>query len=140
MKKLLLIITLFSNTAYGLTEKELTDVLTAIRIVESNNNPRTVGDNGNAIGVYQIWRSYHQDAVEFSNISGDYSDCFNPSYSDTIVRAYMRRYATERRLGRQVSQEDIARIHNGGPNGYRKSSTVKYWEKVKKELNADRNS
>ena len=56
-------------------------------------------------------------------------------YADRIVRAYMKRYATERRLGRKVTQEDIARIHNGGPNGYKKESTEKYWSKVKKILN-----
>ena len=27
----------------------------------------------------------------------------------------MCRYATEERLGRNATQEDVARIHNGGP-------------------------
>tara|TARA_Y100000004_G_scaffold191628_1_gene250752 strand:- start:730 stop:1284 length:555 start_codon:yes stop_codon:yes gene_type:complete len=121
--------------AHALTEEELTEVLSAIRVVESNNNPNAVGDNGNAIGVYQIWKSYWKDATERSGIKGTYKDCYNPQYADKIVRAYMKRYATERRLGRAVTQEDIARIHNGGPNGYKKSATDKYWEKVRKELN-----
>ena len=30
--------------------------------------------------------------------------------------------------------QDIARIHNGGPNGYRKDSTLGYWKKVKIQL------
>ena len=47
-----------TTSAHALTEKELTDVLAAIRVVESNNNPNAVGDSGNAIGVYQIWKSY----------------------------------------------------------------------------------
>jgi len=34
-----------------------------------------------------------------------------------------------------VTFEDIARIHNGGPNGHRKEITKRYWEKVKKILN-----
>jgi hypothetical protein len=46
--------------------------------------------------------------------------------------AYMDRYATAERLGHEPTIEDIARIHNGGPDGYKKSSTDKYWEKVKK--------
>ena len=123
------------NSAWALSEKELNDVLAAIRTVESNNSPDAVGDSGNAIGVYQIWRSYHRDALEFSTIGGTYSDCFNPDYADRVVRAYMKRYATEKRLGREVTQEDIARIHNGGPNGHKKKATLKYWEKVKKLLN-----
>jgi hypothetical protein len=28
----------------------------------------------------------------------------------------------------------VARIHNGGPNGYKISGTVGYWGKVSKEL------
>ena len=46
----------------------------------------------------------------------------------------MDRYATEKRLGRPVTIEDIARIHNGGPNGYKKQATDVYWLKVKAQL------
>ena len=136
MTKIFAIVTLlFTSSAFGLTDKELTDVLTAIRIVESNNNPDAVGDSGNAIGVYQIWKVYHQDATEFSGIGGNYRDCFDSVYADKVVRAYMARYATKKRLGRPVTMEDVARIHNGGPNGYKKKATLKYWEKVQRELN-----
>ena len=137
----LLLLALFSTpSAHALTEKEMNDVLAAIRIVESNNNPNAVGDSGNAIGVYQIWRVYHQDAVEFSEIGGEYRDCFDPDYADKVVRAYMKRYATEKRLGREVTQRDIAVMHNGGPRavwakGKKKENLDRYWAKVKRELN-----
>jgi len=112
------------------------DLLEAIREVESNNNPDAVGDNGNAIGVYQIWEIYWKDAVEFDpSIGGEYKDCFNPEYAEKIVLAYWNRYGTIRRLGRTPTNEDLARIHNGGPNGYKKTATDKYWKKVKKKLN-----
>ena len=126
----------FVSSSFGISEKELTRVLQAIRIVESNNIPSAVGDGGNAIGVYQIWESYWKDATEFSNLGGKYRDCFVPEYADRIVRCYMKRYATPRRLGREATMQDIARIHNGGPNGYKKQATIKYWEKVEKILNA----
>lgn len=126
---------IFCNTAMAVTDKELNDVLTAIRTVESSNNPSAVGDNGNAIGVYQIWESYWKDARQTGGFSGVYRDCFDPNYADGVVRAYMKRYATEKRLKREVTQEDIARIHNGGPNGHKKKATLKYWAKVKKLLN-----
>jgi len=32
------------------------------------------------------------------------------------------------------TNEKIARNWNGGPNGYKKNSTLKYWQKVKKQL------
>ena len=118
-----------------LTEKEMTDVLAAIRIVESNDDPNAVGDGGDSIGCYQIQKCYWLDAKEFSDLDGTYLDCYNRGYADRTVRCYMDRYATERRLGREVTQEDVARIHNGGPNGYKKECTKKYWSKVKKILN-----
>ena len=137
MKYVMIVMLMLTLTdrATAVTDKEMDRVLAAIRIVESNNNPDAVGDSGNAIGVYQIWTSYWKDATERSGIGGVYLDCYKPDYADRIVRAYMARYANARRLGRPVTIEDIARIHNGGPNGYKKKATLKYWEKVKKELN-----
>jgi hypothetical protein len=117
-----------------------TDFLDAVCKVESNCNPSAIGDNGNAIGAYQIWKSYWQDAVEHDpSIGGVYKDCLNKAYSEKIVRAYMDRYATERRLGRPVTDEDRARMHNGGPRavwatGKKKRNLDIYWGKVKREL------
>lgn len=85
-----------------------------------------------AIGPYQIWKIYWKDALEFDpTIGGKYEDCFDRQYSERVVIAYMKRYATEKRLGRTPRYEDMARIHNGGPNGHKKSATDKYWNKVK---------
>ena len=114
----------------GISLGDWNDLLEAIRIVESNNNPDAVGDNGNAIGVYQIWEDYHTDACMAGNIGGDYLDCYDPVYATSVVVEYMKRYAIERRIGK-VTPEKIARIHNGGPNGYKWIATDKYWAKVK---------
>ena len=114
----------------GITYEDWNDLLKAIRIVESNNNPDAVGDNGNAIGIYQIWKNYHTDACMAGNISGDYLDCYDPVYAENVVVEYMKRYATKRRLG-TVTPEKVARIHNGGPNGWKIGATDKYWAKVK---------
>jgi len=109
--------------------------LDAIRIVESGGNDNAVGDGGNAIGPYQIWKNYWKDAVEHEpSIGGKYEDCFDQKYAEKIVNAYMDRYAIPRRLGHEPTFEDIARIHNGGPNGHKKKATIPYWEKVQKEL------
>ena len=43
----------------------------------------------------------------------------------------MCRFATEARLGRPPTNEDIARIHNGGPNGFSNPNTVPYWDSVR---------
>lgn len=102
----------------------------AIEQVESRGNAKAVGDNGRAIGPFQIWRSYWQDAVEHDkNIGGRYDDCFDKEYSKRIVLAYWDRYAPK-----NATDEQLARIHNGGPKGNLNRKTLKYWAKVKKEL------
>ena len=106
------------------------DLLTAIRQVESNGNDNAVGDNGKAIGPYQIWYSYWKDAVEYDKtLGGCYEDCYKPEYARRVVIAYLSRYAPK-----NATAQDLARIHNGGPKGYKNSKTIKYWNKVKKEL------
>jgi hypothetical protein len=54
----------------------------------------------------------------------------NTEESYLVFVAYMERYATPKRLGREVTVEDIARIHNGGPNGWKKGVTEGYGERV----------
>lgn len=111
------------------------NLLAAICQVESNCDPDAVGDGGKAIGPYQIWKVYWLDALEYDpSIGGSYRDCLNKEYAEKVVRAYWARYANERRLGRPVTDEDRARIHNGGPNGYKKTATEKYWKKVQDVL------
>lgn len=97
-----------------------------------------VGDGGTSFGPYQISRAYYNDAVEYNPHLQDGGRGFQNvmgwgsyAYSEMVIQAYMDRYATERRLGHPATDEDIARIHNGGPNGYRKPSTVKYWRKIR---------
>lgn len=107
--------------------------LDSLAFVESGGNPRAVGDGGKAIGLFQIWKIYVDDV---NRILGkpvfDYVDRLDSDKSRAMVRIYLKHYASEKRLGRPVTFEDMARIHNGGPDGWRKESTKKYWRKVKR--------
>jgi hypothetical protein len=109
-------------------------LLAALIAVESSGDPNAIGDNGLAYGCLQLHAAYVQDAAQFAGENWTHEDAFNPETAKQIVRAYMARYAIERRLGRSPTYEDIARIHNGGPNGFKKAATDGYWLKVKKEL------
>ena len=123
------------------------ETLDAIRVVETGGEPDegrgAIGDNGNALGSYQIWRPYWTDAVERNpslKVGGFERVLKDKAHSEKIVRAYMARDNKEalRRLeGGRGSMADVlrtARIHNGGPKGYRKDATLKYAEKVRKVL------
>jgi len=115
----------------------MTPLHKAIHQVESSGRTGSgiVGDGGNAIGPLQIWKACWTDAVQYDpSIGGTYQDCNDLEYSCKIFDAYVARYATERRLKRVPTDEDRARIWNGGPNGYKKKATIKYWKKVKEQL------
>ena len=119
--------------------------LDAIRQVETGGEPNdgigAVGDNGNAIGPYQIWKVYHTDAAERDSTLTDYRRCLlSKEYSERVVRAYMYRYARaallrlEAGTGTLADVERISRIHNGGPRGASKDSTLAYWRKVRRQV------
>ncbi|KAJ8037319.1 Lysozyme 1 [Holothuria leucospilota] len=93
-------------------------------------------------GPYQIKQAYWQDArLKGGTLGGDWKTCAASfDCSERAVQGYMARYATATRLGHQPTCEDFARIHNGGPNGYKKSATDGYWSKVKKCLDTTHRS
>ncbi len=86
------------------------------------------GDGGRALGPLQIHHVYWKDA----KVKGKYSDCSDLAYSITVAKAYMKRYAPK--AYRDNNYEVLARIHNGGPSGHKKLATIKYWNKVRKEM------
>lgn len=88
------------------------------------------GDDGNAIGPFQIWHHYWLDATQHDkSIGGTYQDCRRRDYSEKIVAAYMDRYCKY-----VANVEEMARIHNAGPKGYEKRKNSKYWVSFKKHM------
>ena len=106
-------------------------LILALITVESSGNNDAVGDDGLAYGCLQLHAAYVADAAEFAGTDWVHEDAFDRDTAILIVTAYMARYATKERLGHEPTASDIARIHNGGPNGYKKSATDKYLAKVK---------
>ena len=82
----------------------------------------------------QIWKSVVDDVNKYSKVKYTYADRYDKVKSYEMFKLYIGHYATEKRLGRKPTNEDMARIWNGGPNGYKKTSTIKYWNKVKKYI------
>jgi len=123
----------FASTAYANKVSNIENLHKAILKQEGWRGK--AGDGGKALGPYQIWHDYWTDATEFDkSIGGEYEDVNDLQYARKIFDAYMRKYANSKRLGRTPTWEDIARIHNGGPGGYKKEATIKYWNGVKRYL------
>ncbi len=112
---------------------DLETLLDAIAQVESGNRPNAIGDKGRAIGAYQIHRAYWKDGTRILRVKWSYAEAFDPKKARRVTRAYLRHY------GKGRSLIEMARIHNGGPRGYRKRATLGYGRKVLSILSRKRN-
>ena len=114
----------------GLTD--LTKYEDATWLVESSRKEGLIwGDQGRSLGPLQISKACWQDALEFDpSIGGTYLDCQHLDYSIKIMRAYLARYCTERRLGRKPTDFDRARIWVGGPRGPWRESSIPYAKRI----------
>lgn len=120
------------------------DLLDAISWVESKDNSNAIGACG-GVGIFQIRKIFVDDVNRIDKekckndkyrilLPWEYSSRKNPVSSRWIVRTYLLHYATEERLGKNPTAQDMARIFNGGPNGWKLDCTKPYWEKVKARL------
>lgn len=114
-----------STFAQTLPEK----FFTAIHTVETSRRLGPIlGDGGRALGPYQIHHAYWQDA----NVPGTYAQVADERYARRVVTAYLTRYG--RAAVAHGDLETLARIHNGGPLGHRRASTLPYWNRVRRHL------
>jgi len=108
----------------------LAPLYVAIAQVESDRG--ATSDN-----VYQIREIYVADV---NRIMGSerfaYSDVFSPIRSESMMLIYWSYYGVRYRdiTGRNPTYEALARMHNGGPDGWRKDSTLAYWKRVEAAL------
>ena len=127
------------------------NLLNAIEFVESGGDANAVGDNGKAVGAYQIHKIYvddvnrilqedhlykHEISPEISPVF-TYGDRLDKAKSRQMTRIYLRHYGKSSYHygnGDMYYYGVVARIHNGGPKGHLKESTKPYWQKVKARM------
>jgi len=111
----------------------LIDVLEEI---ESNKQANAIGDNGNAKGILQIWDVVVKDVNRVYKTKYVHDDAFNPTKARDIAEKYLSFWGKRYQINNKKAPtyEVLARIWNGGPKGYKKSATDKYWKKVKNVL------
>ena len=126
---------IFQSVAFASVSPKLIDALIT---VESNSDDDAIGDlhlKNKAYGCLQIRQPCVDDVNLRHGTSSKAEDCLgNRELSVWICEKYLEIYATKSRLGREPTDEDRARIWNGGPNGWKKETTEAYWAKVKKVL------
>ena len=117
----------------------MTAILIPILIqIESGGWDGAIGDQNKkhkAYGPLQIRQPVCDDYNLMHGTKIRARDCLdNWRLSKKICRWYLGHYATEKRLGRRPTFEDLARVWNGGPDGWKRETTKPYWAKVAKEL------
>ena len=114
-----------SRRNYGTKE----DLFRAMAAVESSNNPKAVNAKETALGIYQIRPMYFLD----SGIKGSHTQVYEPTVARKVCEKYFMRYEPKAFANNDI--ETLARLHNAGPNWRKnKSSTDKYWNKIKNNL------
>lgn len=108
------------------------DLLDAIEWVESRDDPWAVGKDGE-LGAYQLRKIYVDDvnriaAMNRLAVRMSYADRYDKDISRAATNLYLSYYGG--------TFEEMARKHNGGPNGHNKECTKVYWEKVKARMSA----
>lgn len=117
----------------------------AIAQVESDNGKTSTN-------VYQISSVYLKDVNRIVAESFKVDGCtVHPAYfypnevesrsaSELMMKLYWEYYGYRyfKETGKLPTYEVLARIHNGGPNGWKKPSTVKYWQKVKAAMSEEK--
>lgn len=109
-------------------------LIAALIVVESQGNDQAVGADRKSYGPLQITDVCREDVNRIARTNYTREDCFDRDKSIEMFHVYIAHYCTRARLGRDPRWEDVARIWNGGPDGWKESATLAYWEKVRKEL------
>lgn len=142
MRVLILVLTIFTMSAYAIdfgaapaSDADWTAFLDAVASVESGGKTDVsiVDVNGQqSVGCLQIQQPYLTD----SRLNYTLDDMKDKTKAYEVAKAYLQRYAKnyKRVTGKDATFEVLARIHNGGPTGWSKSSTVAYANKVKAKL------
>jgi len=115
-------------------------VILCLIMVESGGNNAAVGDSGRALGCLQIHAGVVYDVNRIYGTSFKHEDAKDRQKSVQICQLYLRHYCHdyERRTKKPATPEIAARIWNGGPIGFRKSATDKYWALVKEAMAAQK--
>lgn len=136
--KFLVILVGMLVSVFAFADQPSDRLVAALIAKESGGNDRAVGDRhlaDKAYGCLQIRKPCVTDYNRAHGTSYRAADCIgNRELSVKICQWYIGNYATEKRLGRKPTDEDMARIWNGGPAGWKKKSTVSYWQGVKKRM------
>lgn len=112
----------------GLTTKQIDTLVEALCIVESNNNPIAVGDDGHAVGILQMWVIQVNECNRIMKKKvWDHMDRLDPVKSKDMCVIFLRYWTNLRGITNTVQAGGLWRNPNGKAPGW-------YLDKVRKAL------
>ena len=108
----------------------ISNLISALIIVESSGNDQAIGDQGRAIGCLQIHKAVVLDVNRITGSNYRHSEMTNRVAARAVCEAYLKHYVTEKRIGRKPTVADFAKVWNSGPEGFKKTCSDKYAAKV----------
>lgn len=117
-------------TAVVLFNLNLAPLFDAMAQVESDNGKTSKN-------VYQLSDMYIDDV---NDICGKqvflHTDKFSRDKSEQMMVIYWSHYGQryQNKTGNEPTYEVLARIHNGGPDGWSKYATKRYWKRVQERM------
>jgi hypothetical protein len=102
-------------------------LLSALIQIESHGNDQARGRHGE-LGALQIKSIMVRDINRIMGTSYAHAQVTNRAVSIFIAESYFAHY------GKNLSDESLARIWQGGPVGHKKSSTRAYSKRVMRQL------
>jgi hypothetical protein len=108
----------------------ISNLISALIIVESSGNDLAIGDQGRAIGCLQIHKAVVADVNKFTGSHYRHQDMTNRAKARAVCEAYLTHYVTEKRIGRKPTIADFAKVWNSGPDGFKETCSDKYAAKV----------
>ena len=123
----------------------LTTILMAVEAPRTPVAAQAAIDREGAYGILQIRRLALADVNNHSAVSMQQlwgkdaltlEDCLDDSVSMWVCREYLTYWGKHytKTTGKEPTYEVMARMWNGGPRGWQRSSTDKYWSKVEQEI------
>ena len=106
-------------------------LLSALIQIESGGNDQAKGRHGE-LGALQIKSIMVRDINRIMGTHYAHQQVTNRATATFIANAYLSHY------GRNLSDESLARLWQGGPRGAKKSSTRAYARRVMRELDRQR--
>lgn len=123
-------------------DKAIDRLMPILSLIESSNNPKAVNKSEDAVGLYQLRPIYVKDVNRISKTTHlnafTLKDRYDIAKSKTMVKIYLSYWGKKTRVNPKSEHDwiiKLGQIHNGGPNGHKKKSTLEYARKITEGLN-----